>query len=215
MKTAIVSTCWLGNDDYIKKTAKFLKYYSQSVHKALGSPDLWLVDNASPPEGHRALDGLWGTSKVKWKRYDKHYTRSAHLEYPYLWRALYFCRDLFQEHDYEKVIFADNDAYIISNNMADVIKQTKNTAWWSPFCTKHGFAETGIQIIGSNNTEYWDLTRKPYVSYNGLTMETTLPVTKNKTLVGDRFSEYGIDKQVPGWDFSTQTTLEMDIKYNG
>jgi len=46
-------------------------------------------------------------------------------------------------------------------------------------------------------------------------METTLPVTKNKTLVGDRFSEYGIDKQVPGWDFSTQTTLEMDIKYNG
>lgn len=216
MKTAIISTCWLDNEEYLKKTAQFIEYYCQpEVLNALGitTNDIWFVDNASSQEAHDNLRSLIPHlyDKVNFKRYTKHYTRTGHLEYPYCWRALYFARDLFQEHDYDKVISTNNDSYIISEKFATFIKDFQS-GYYTPWCKKHSFPECEIQIITKDCDAYWELTSKPYLSYNGVHMEWAIPAEYNQAFNGDRHYEYGITSQQPGWDFSTQVRFE--IKWN-
>jgi hypothetical protein len=218
MKTAIISTCWLDNDDYLQKTAKFIKYYCQpEVLSALGikESDIWFVDNASSEAAHEKLRALIPDlyDKVSFKRYTKHYTRTAHLEYPYCWRALYFARELFQEYDYDKVVSTNNDSYIISAKFCQFVKDFQS-GYFTPWCNKHSFPECEIQIITKDNEEYWQMTGKPYIEYNGLHMEWTIPTKAEKIFVGDRHCEYGITVQQPGWDFSCQVQLPMNITFN-
>lgn len=214
MKTAIITTQWLGTEDYIQKSVKFYKYYTQTqVQEWLGNPDIWVCDNASKSTD---TDNLFTylsdpiASKLKFKWFHKHYTRTAHLEYPYCWRALYFARELFQEYDYDKVIFMNNDSFIISQNYMEYIKNFKS-GYIVPWCPKHGFPECEIQIITKDSQKYWEMTRKPYLNYNGQHMEDIIPGTVEKQWIGDRHSENGIMLQQPDWDFSTQVRLKTII----
>ena len=219
MKTAIISTCWLDNPDYLHKTVKFIKYYTQpEIMDDLGiTPgDIWFVDNASSDASHDALRAIIPDlyPLINFKRYTKHYTRTAHLEYPYCWRGLYFGRELFQEYDYDKVIFTNNDSYIISSRFAKSINAFQS-GYWMGWCKRHNFPECEIQVFTKDCDNYWRLTARPYLDYNGSYMEHNIPATVIDTsAVGDRHAEYGITVQVPGWDYSVQVPLVMDIVYD-
>lgn len=216
MKTAIIVTQWLGTEEYYKKSIKFYEYYGQKeVMDALGllPGDIWVVDNASES---LELDALKSSLKaryeesLRYKVYEKHYSRTAHLEYPYCWRALYFARELFQEYDYEKVIYMNNDSYIISEKMMEAVKNIE-TGYYTPYCKKHNFPECEIQIICKDSVQYWELTGRPYLRYNGQQMEDVIPSLIMHDQVGDRHSEDGLIVQDPSWDFSTQVRLETVI----
>jgi hypothetical protein len=220
MKIAIISTCWLDNDDYLQKTVKFIKYYTQpAIMTDLGitPKDIWFVDNASSQEAHdklrAAIPDLYDA--ISFKRYTKHYTRKSHLEYPYCWRALYFARELFDEHGYDKVISTNNDSYIISPKFAKSIKYFE-TGYLVPHCTKHNFPECEIQIITKDCKEYWEMTGKSYLEYNGRHMEWCIrPTVIDRSLVGDRHSEYpGVTEVPKGCDYSVQVPLNMEVIYD-
>lgn len=207
-KVALVTTCWLGNQEYIDKTLKWLNYYS-GIQNHLKYDDIILIDNASPSAKIKLIEDQF--PNVNFIHFDNHLTRTSHLEYPYLWRAVHTFQELLAT--YEKIIYMDNDFYVLSKSMTEYINDI-GPIWWSPWCSKHQFPETGLQVLTKGVQDYWDFVSKPYMSYNGLCMETTLPVITNEICKGDRHSEYGITEQQPGWDFTAQAPLNMEIKFN-
>ena len=214
MKLGMELPVWLDRQDYFDKTVKFLKYYtSLEVSTALGlnAEDIWLVDNASSIENITKIAQMF--PKVRFKCYTKHYQRTAHLEYPFCWRGLYFCRELFQEYDYDQIIHLNNDVYIISEKLCNYLRDYKS-GWWSPYCNRHKFPECDVQLITKDCTDYWNVTAMPYLTHNGKHMEHVMKAKVEKNWVGDRWGEMPISKQQPGWDFACQTRLHMEIKFN-
>lgn len=212
MKTAMILPVWLGTEAYIKKTEKFLDYYTQpQVLKDLGITvaDIWLIDNASP---QAEVDKIKAKYNVSIKQYHKHYARTAHLEYLFCWRCLYFARDLFQEYDYDKVIHLNNDVFILSKRLASFIEKFKS-GWWSPWCPKHKFKECDLQVITKDCQDYWDFTGDPYIRHNGSHMEHLIRAPIDKSWIGDRYAEYTVINIPDNADFSTQTKLETLVEY--
>lgn len=211
VRTVLVTTCWLDDNEYYQKTDKWLKHYHY-LNGVLQYNNIILLDNASSFEQLNKL--TYG--KIIPQRFTEYLPRTSHLEYPYLWRAVHFFQNIFKE--YDKIIYMDNDFYLISDNAINYVNNFK-TGWGSFYCNKHNFPETGIQILTKDCVEYKDfvnLKQEDFIKkYNGSTMETTLPLTSiNKILTGDRYSELKKTKQEPGWDFSAQTPLEMEITYD-
>lgn len=225
-KIALVFPSWAGTEAYRQKTAKFLEYYSQpEVMEALGlqsTKDIWIVDNASTPTQDYFLSKLIEKNKrsdwdYRWKRYPKHYGRPSHLDYLYCWRALYFGRDLFQEHDYDKVIHMNNDSFILSKKYAEHIRDLKS-GWIMPYCPQFNFPECDINIYTKDSEEYWNLTGKPYKHWNNRAMENVLRsagTIVEKQWIGDRYWQkdpkvVDIPKNA---DFATQVVFEQEVKF--
>ncbi len=208
MKTVLVTTAWLGNQDYIDRLNKWLRYYTVGgIQADLKYDDIVILDNASPFTEISKLQCKY--QNVMIQRFTEHYGRPAHYDYMYLWRAVDFYKELFKE--YDKVIYMDNDMYILSKNMVSDINAIQY-GWESPWCKRHNFPETGLQIITKDNTLY--NASYPWSRKNGLCMEVELNVTLNKNWNGDRHSEYGIIEQDKSWDFSAQVTVPMKMEYN-
>ena len=211
MKTAIVTTCHLDNEDYYLKTKKFIDYY-ETFCKDLRSDTIFLIDNASSKENRdKMIENYYFIQIVEFKDF---LGRESHLSYPYLWRAVYHLKELLN--DYDKIIYMDNDFYITSSKLANFINNLE-TGWTTLWCPKHQFPETGIHILMKDCKEYQDFVKSgDFMEHNGRTMETALPVTKvEKSFKGDRWSEYQSATEIPnGSDFSAQTPLNWEVKYN-
>lgn len=192
-KTLLLTTAYLDNPIYKDKTIKFVDYYKKHFN------DIHILDN-----GGREDHKIEGTTI---RTLTPHYTRESHLSYKYLWRAVYFYQHYFHM-GYDRIVYMDNDAYLLSDKAFTWANNFNG--WGSPFCKKHNFPETGIQIItpcDKYNNFVSGLTENEFITkYNLLCMETTLPVEVNKDLVGDRYSEYGI-LAPDNADFSTQVEL--------
>lgn len=200
MKTILITTAYLDNKEYEDKTIKFVEHYSKHFD------EIEIIDNGSTQEHN--IEGATIST------FHPHYTHESHLSYKYLWRALYQFQ-YYLSVGYDRIVYCDNDAFMLSDKMFDWAKNVEG--WASPFCIKHNFPETGIQVITKNCKAYQDfvggLSEKDFIDmFNGLTMETTLPLTDvNKDLKGDRWSEYD-EYIIPNdSDFSTQTSLEKKI----
>lgn len=213
MKTALVTTCYLNAGDYLEKTKKFIYYY-QNLFK-LEQDNIILLDNASSFENIKALNrNIIHNYGIAIQRFSEHFPRTSLLEYPYLWRAVYFFQEIFKE--YDRILYCDNDAFLLSPKAIEWVNEFKE-GWESPWCPRHNFPETGIQVL-TNCMKYQQFINKfsnendfIYV-YNGQMMETTLPITINRDLVGDRHSESNL-KEIPNSsDFSCQVTLDMGVK---
>lgn len=210
MKTALVTTCYLNDKEYLQKTVKWINYYA-ALNK-LEYDIIYLLDNASDPQNIELLKANI-FKHVYIHSFKEHLPRSAHLEYPYLWRAVDYLKYLL-EGGYDKVIYMDNDFYLLSEKAIDYVNKVKS-GWISFYCNKHKFPETGIQIITKDNENYKNFLKTgDLMSYNGKMMETTLPLSEvNKDLVGDRYSEYLVTDQTPEMDFYAQTRASTFLLY--
>jgi hypothetical protein len=211
LSTALILPVWLDNKDYYVKTVKFLEYYTQdTVLKALGITrnDIWLIDNAS---GSWSVNDIANKFSVNVKSYPKFLDRTAHLEYPYCWRCLYFARELFQEYDYTKVIHLNNDTYIVSPKLAEYIKNFKS-GWWCPYCPRYNFPECDLQVVTADCDDYWQVTSVPYLKHNGKAMEHVIKAKAEKSWIGDRHGEY-LAELPEGIDFSCQVRYPMKVEF--
>lgn len=205
MKTAIVTTCYLSVGDYYLKTKKFINYYTASN---IEHDNIILLDNASSFKNIASLSEVTFNHLIQ--RFPIHMPRTSLLEYPYLWRAVYFFQEIFKE--YDKIIYMDNDAYLLSPKAIEWVNKFEE-GWESPWCPRHNFPETGIQVV-TNCDKYKNFVKrfaneKDFIyTFNGEMMETTLPVSINKDLIGDRHSESGLKEIPTPCDFSCQVTLE-------
>lgn len=213
MKTILVTTCWLGNQEYIDKTKKFINYYSELQGSNIHNDQILLLDNASPFKSVINMNDFYSEALIQ--RFHNHLPRTSILGYPYLWRAVYFFQELFKE--YDKIVYMDNDFFLTSDKAISLVNNF-NSGYMSFYCNKHKFPETGIQVVTKDCKEYWDfvkgLSEEEFIAkYTGKMMETHLPLTHiEKDLIGDRWSEYGIIEQDPKWDWSAQTLLKTIIK---
>lgn len=191
MKTCIVTTTYLVPEDRYKKTKKFLAYYLKKTDY-----DIIVLDNCSPievlQEFRKDLD-----PRVKVLSFDVHYDRPSHLDYKYLWRAVWYIKWIMDKDQplgaYEKVIYMDNDFFVLSDRMFQYLKDIKEG--WTTFWSKmHNFPETGCHIITNTCKEYKkfvSLSNEEFINtYNGQTMENVLLCTHVENFfVGDRYGE--------------------------
>ena len=206
MKTALVTTCWLGTEGYIQRLNKWLAYYIGPISQDLKYDDIIILDNASPFEELAKIQAAFPNVKIN--RFYRHYSRPEFYNYMYLWRAVDFYAELFNT--YDKVIYMDNDFYILSERFVNHINNLASE-WHSPWCNKHKFPETGLQIIHKNAATY--RISRPFSRFNGQCMEHVLPVEVDKAWVGDRHSEDSLLIQQPSWDYTAQAINNMDLRY--
>lgn len=215
MKTALVTTIWLDNEEYQKKIIKFLGYYLTECLD-LKFDHLYIIDNGSDPREINKVDALVTGEPVSFIRYMEHYDRPSHLDYKYLWRAVYTFKDIFKE-GYDKIIYMDSDFYALSSKMVNHINDI-DSGWHTFWCKKHGFPETGCYVLTRDCENYKNFVNMSYVDFiqsnNNNVMEQRLPVTSiEKSFIGDRWSEYGKSEIPEKSDFSAQTVIEMKVKY--
>ncbi len=200
MKTALVCTAWLDNQEYYEKTIKFVKYHE----KFFPLENIFIFDNGSTGPNKTNL-------KCNVLTQYPHYDREAHLVYRYIWRTLYSIKYLF-DMGYEKVLYMNDDSYIISNNMMNWVDTS--TGWCVPYCNRFNFPECEIQVI-TNCSEYQKFVEDgKFWKHDGLHMELTIPFTNvNKTLIGDRYNQYPTPLPIPdNADFCTQVPLHWEMK---
>lgn len=205
MKTILATTCWLDDEHYFKRTQKWLDYYENM--NDLIFDHIILVDNASSPENIARLKG----SKFVVSRQEPHLTRASHLSYPFVWRAVF----LMDKMEADKIIYMNTDVFLLSDKMTTWVNQLKE-GWTVPWCKKHNFPEADLQILVKPNSDYSNFIKgRNYMSYNGQQMESILPVTVDRSLKGDRYSEYKGGVVPDDADFITQCVLDMEVKYKG
>jgi hypothetical protein len=140
-------------------------------------------------------------------RFPIRYNRTNLLDNLYGWRAVYFCREMFRTFEFDKVIFVESDFLVRSARMWEWIDGISD-GWQTVFCPKYRFAESAFQVI-TPCREFMEFTAGDFRQYNGRVMEETLPFTHvNRDLVGDRYSESGIEGIPEGADFVAQTSLD-------
>lgn len=218
MKTCLVTTAYITDDIRRQQTIKYLKYYTNpSIMNDMGHEMIYVMENGSSKEKIQEFleECKQISNKIAVIHFEQHYPREGHLIYKYLWRALFNLQKLFKA--YSKVIYTDNDFYVLNNKCANFIKNLDN-CWASFYCHRHKFPETGIQILTKNNQTYKDFRNNNWDKFvnlelwNGMTMEVTIPVTVYKdVLIGDRYSEYG---SIPdNVDYAAQVKLEDKVEY--
>ncbi len=194
-KTLLVTTAHLDNPKYYDKTIKFIEHYKRHYS------DIVIIDNASLKE--YKIDGAKIYTQFPF------FDRTAHLEYLFVWRALYSCRNFFLL-GYDRVIYANNDFYCLSDKMFEWVNTVEGFA--SPWCSRHNFAEADIMVITKDCKEYLDFVKDGYFwKHNGKHLEQVVPLTTiNKDLVGNRHSEY-MNNIPEGSDYTSQLPLEWKL----
>lgn len=206
MKTGLITTANLNDPINDEKTRKWLKYYTQ-LKKELGVTGIHVLNNGPTTRYDFDVLNRAGRTRLKFHAFPQHLPRTGHLDYPYLWRAVDHFKECFKI--YDKIIYMDNDFYILSERFAKHIKDFRD-GWMSPWCARHNFPETGLQVLTKTSQCY--PISYPYSRFNGQCMELTLPVSTEKGWIGDRHSEYGVTFQDRTWDFSAQVPLEMEME---
>ncbi len=214
MKRVLVTTCFLNNEEYFQKTFKWINYYLNEC-KGLEFDKIYLIDNASDEKQIQKMQSYFEGSPIYFVRFSEHYDRPSHLDYKYLWRNVYYMKELLKVSD--KIIYMDNDLFLTSKKAVDYVNSL-DSGWTTAWCLKHGFPETGIHVLCKGTKKYEDFVDVSWEDFvkknNNTTMENTLPVTHiEKSLIGNRWSEYGIKEQDLSWDYSAQTELTTKISF--
>lgn len=215
MKTCLFSTSWLEGSDYsgsprLARTVRYLDYYVP-LYAEIGFEDIWLCDNASSWESIRKLYG------ARVYRFDECLRKGEGYDYPYVWRGIYFLRELMRM-GYEKVIYVETDAFIVSPRLADFIRDRDSgiTTLWSPHWN---FPAAEITVFCADAfpalLQYFGT---PWQERNlrRLVYENDLPYTHvEKKFTGDRYGELGNPGQQPGTDYYTQAPLNTPLRFGG
>lgn len=207
----IMSSCYLDNPIYFKRTQKWLDYHLPKLKHAY----VILIDNASHPTHIETLKNLYKSKKIGFqiRTRDEHYARNSHLDYRYLWEPIAQYGKALEYYNADKIIYMENDTFLLSNKAMDVIEAT--TGWASPWCNKHNFHETALQVITKDSLTYKDFMKEDPFRFNGkLEMELALkPYLTTIDLIGDRYSEY--PKEIPkNSDYATQVGLGDKVEWN-
>jgi hypothetical protein len=131
--------------------------------------------------------------------------RPAGYEYPGWHRSFMFAAKYAKAFGFERVVHIESDAFVISCRMQHYCNVVTND-WVTFMGPRHGYAETGIQVIAGDGLErLQQISSLPYEAYRGRPVETLLPFTRVETkFVGDRYGEY-LSYVPPEADWTMQT----------
>ena len=117
---------------------------------------------------------------------------------------------------FRKIIHVESDSYLLSRRAVDFFNDS-STGWVAPWCRKHAWPESALQIINADRFQSClDFFNRPYSDHVAAPVqpiENALPYTAiNRQLVGDRYGE--IETTVPfNADFAAQVGWNRDASY--
>lgn len=199
MKTALVVPCLSVPEIRYHRIRDHLAYYG--ALRPEWTPIL-LHDGPFP------MKGRFNACTVE---FPEHLGRHGLLGYPYLWRALFFLRSIFDEFGFDKIVWCEDDFRIFSPEMFEYVDDLNLNVWWSVFSHRFGFPETGLQVIGKRCLAYRD-----FITGGGWTdaalsqemqkkpFEFCLPFThvEKDMFLGDRYNTNSPAVQPPNADWA-------------
>lgn len=182
MRTALVTHTFLDYDQ-LGYWESLQRWYTFHIPLAtMKGWDMITIDNGSSLYYLALLTNL-GLRPIS---FSKQYRRDSLLGYPYGWRAMSFLPELFRLWEYDRIVFAEHDFYIVSKDMVDWIESVPAKQWATVFCKKYGFPESAFGVMTDPNLTLQD----DWKQYIGKLMETTMPYTQvNRLLTGDRYED--------------------------
>lgn len=182
---------------------RWVEYYSERK-ELFGAERVFLIDDGSPlqyvPAGIRVVDadgplpGGLPDGPVMF-RFNQNYGRRSTRIFPGWWRSFTFSSQIAKKYSFSRIIHCESDAYVISHRMADYVRRTTE-GWVAFWCPRHGFPETGIQVICEDSfaslENFYKLGGEFWHQRAGLIgiPEQILPFRVEKRFVGDRYGEY-------------------------
>jgi hypothetical protein len=111
------------------------------------------------------------------------------------YRSIQLAAEYSQRYNFEKIIYLESDARLLSNRVCDYINTTNDT-WTAMYCPKFNMPELGIMFCSGTQLEtYYNTMSKTYNEHSPIgfarLLEKVFPFTHvEKNFVGDRYSEY-------------------------
>lgn len=217
MKTALAAPCFLdgmdaqGNDRLVRNI-RYVRYYT-AIRGVLGFDSIHLFDNNSSSSRIWELHHATRNTDLSVHSFSSHLMRGPKPhDYPYCWRALYALQDLIAR-GYEKIIFIDSDAFVLSRVFAEFLRDCK-TGWQAPWCPLLNTPETSIFVLCEDTYPlFQNYTKRPWENRVGDLMEGSLPITHvRKEFNVQRFGEMNPPPpQDPTMDAYLQTPLTMPL----
>jgi len=195
--------CQRGNDDWNEYSKKYpINFNTDEIH----------------------LD------KINFYTFDLHLGRPLEFYCPGWWRSFAFSVEIAEKFNFEKIIHAESDFYILKKSMIDDLKNLKHH-WYGLWCERYKMPETSCQIICKERfktlkklkniydilTDIYDLkniTKEQILEYEDPTpfvIEHFIPFNKIlKNYTGDRYGEENLEI-TKDMDFYGQLAMHRKI----
>lgn len=130
---SVILPNYIKDDVTLNRVLKWLDYMDTHIKHRLEYDRIILLDNASDLEWLKKLNATVhnekneclnvGRNDLFVYRYEQHYPRTGHLQYPYYWRAVYQLPKFNGTfYDSDKYYWIDSDVYIVKEEFIDHIK---------------------------------------------------------------------------------------------
>lgn len=197
-KTLLFCTSYFDNN-YIWEN-RYLKWINYFNSIKINKDKVLIIDDGSPrlPQDERLPVIFPDTIKDEEPEgrnliihFSENLGRPEMLNYPGWFRSFSYASQYAKLFNYKKIIHIESDIFILSKRILNYINDL-NSGWVSFTCRRHGFPESGIQIICEDQLENLEaFCKKGYSSYKGTAIEVLLPFTKVENgFIGDRYGEY-------------------------
>jgi len=218
LKTLLFCTSF-SDSEYLwdNRYIKWLKFYNSI---SLNTDKILMIDDGSPIIPNiKSVEAIpcQDTNKESddFKNsilyFQNNFGRKGILDYPGWFRSFSFAAEYAKKFNYKKIIHIESDIFLMSDKIVNYINSL--TSGWTSFpCRRHGFPESGIQIICEDQLDnFYNFCEKGYDEYRGLAIETILPFTSvQNEFIGDRYGEY-LDAPPKNVDYCSQFLTEWKI----
>ncbi len=201
---SVVLPCYIYDKNSYRRYVRWIRYMDKFIKPRLGYDRIILLDNNSDLKFLQKLGAtvhtedneclVVGRNDLFVYRYNKHYSRTGHLQYPYWWRAIYqlpkFQGTFYQS---DKYYWIDSDVFIVKKEFIEHIKN-QNSGFIRYMDRKYQWGESILMTI---NKDAFHLLTEHEAKWGGWLnrtdeAETTLPKTLiDNTFNGGRFAEEG------------------------
>lgn len=214
MKTVLVTTAYINEENRYKNLINFIKYYQgYEICSHLEYTDLIVLDNCSDFSKISSLMENFIYLPVV-QRFTENFKRNGVYDYKYWWRAIYFFEEILKE--YDKIVYLDNDFYLLTPKICEYITNL-NSGWTSLYSAKYGFPESACQILLKDCEAYHNFVADgDFKKHVGKAAELIIPFTHvEKGFNGDRLGE-GLPHplQLPEHDYWAQMYSGKLLKFN-
>ena len=224
MRTAMFTPCFLEGEDALgnnrlSRNVRYIDWYSKIQHD-IGIDSMHFSDNNSH---YSLIESLQQSANSLTNIPVFIHTNAKRLKgsqgwefYPYCWRALYLGRALIESGKYDKLVFCDSDALVISRRLSLFVKDL-SSGWIAFTERRYTFPTAEFHVLCRDEFDlFMEFTSVPYITYSGRIMERTLPFTEvitSSRFHAQRTGEYRLP-QYPGQDLYCQAQLTIPLIYN-
>lgn len=226
--TSVILPNYIYNAASYRRVKRWLKFMDTYIKPRLGYNRIILLDNNSDLKFLEKLGATVhsenneclavGRDDLFVYRYNTHYPRTGHLQYPYYWRAIYQLpkfKDTFYQSD--KFYWIDSDVYITRPEFIDHIK-AQNTGFIRYMDRKYQWGESILMTINKDSYHLLTEHEKQWGGWLNRNdeAETTLPKTLiDNTFNGGRYAEEGRQQDDSMYWLGQVNDKRYKVKFNG